>query len=95
MLASLPFDAMQFSVKSAGEDQTIPLNGAPLELMLIRVASTTQYDRKVPDVLSRIASPDSDGAQLRRFTLDQARGIWRINGGSYRMTCPAPGARSG
>jgi FtsP/CotA-like multicopper oxidase with cupredoxin domain len=86
VLASLPFDAMQFEVKSNGEGQTIPLNGAPLELMLIRVASSTRYDRKVPEVLSRIVSTDSEPTQLRRFTLDQARGIWRINGGSYRMT---------
>jgi suppressor of ftsI/bilirubin oxidase len=89
MLASLPFDAMQFakggatpSVKSDG----VPPNGAPLDLMLIRVAYAATSRGDIPQVLSRIEAPAIDGAATRTFTLDNVKGAWRINRGSYRMT---------
>ena len=88
VFASLPFDAMQFgaSAPSAASGQTAVANGAPLELMLIRVAGATRYERTIPDVLSGVDAPAPEGAGRRRFKLDQAKGVWRINRASYRMT---------
>lgn len=89
MLSSLSFDAMQFSSAGVGgpkEAQGAAVNGAPLELMLIRVAQQVSYDRTIPDVLSHIEAPAVDHAESRLFTIDQAKGVWRINRGSYRMT---------
>jgi suppressor of ftsI/bilirubin oxidase len=73
----------------------VPPNGAPLELMLIRVTQTARYDRTIPEVLSRIEPIHSDNAQRRIFTLDHAKGVWRINRGSYRMTDTAFSVRRG
>jgi suppressor of ftsI/bilirubin oxidase len=87
MLSSLPFDSMQFSSTHEGTaSEAIPANGAPLELMLIRVVARTRYDRRVPEVLSHIAPPLIEGASTRLFTLDHSHGMWRINRDSYRMT---------
>jgi suppressor of ftsI/bilirubin oxidase len=89
VLASLPFDAMQFSARKAAPQasaQDVPANGAPLELMLIRVADAERYERALPDTLSRIEPVSTQNAGHRRFTLDHAKGVWRINRGSYRMT---------
>jgi blue copper oxidase len=88
MLASLPFDAMQFSTRAqalpaAGE---VPANGAPLELMLIRVASQVSAEGALPETLSRIDAVAPADAPTRVFTFDQHKGMWRINRGSYRMT---------
>ena len=98
VLSSLPFDAMQFSGSApaaSGEMQAVPPNGAPLELMLIRVASPTRYERALPDVLSRIDPPAAENARRRVFTLDHSQGMWRINRGSYRMTETAFSVRRG
>ena len=97
VLASLPFDAMQFdSAANAGAGSTpVPVNGAPLELMLIRIADTVPYDRALPDVLSRIDPPAAGNARTRTFRLDQSKGVWRINGASYRMTDTAFSVRAG
>lgn len=89
MLSSLPFDAMQFARAPRArpvETQGAPANGAPLELMLIRVGWKVPYDRALPEVLSSMEAPAADRAPSRLFTLDQAKGVWRINRGSYRMT---------
>jgi FtsP/CotA-like multicopper oxidase with cupredoxin domain len=89
VLSSLPFDSMQFSEDAQGTStgpQTIPHNGAPLELMLIRVVSQARYDRTLPAVLSHIDAPVVENTGRRVFTLDHSKGVWRINGGSYRMT---------
>ena len=88
VLSSLPFDAMQFSSTSGAvlSDAAGPPNGAPMDLMLIRVSEIAQYERAVPEVLSRIDATNNDDAAHRLFTLDQAKGIWHINGVSYRMT---------
>ena len=83
MLASLPFDAMHFGEHAATDAAA---NGAPLDLMLIRVARKAKYDRALPETLSRVAAPDADGARERRFAFDHVKGVWRINGYSYRMT---------
>jgi blue copper oxidase len=88
VLASLPFDAMHFSgVRGvhAGSVE-IPENGAPLELMLIRVARRTRFELRLPDRLSFLPAPSAEDVATRRFVLDHARGAWRINGESYRMT---------
>ena len=87
VLASLPFDAMSFAANRARPAADgVPEIGAPLELMLIRVVRKVSSEGRIPEVLSRIAPPQSDGARPRLFTLDQSKGVWRINRGSYRMT---------
>ncbi len=88
MLSSLPFDAMQFSTNAATSPDAanVPVNGAPLELMLIRVTRKVRYERSIPEVLSRIDAIDPQPMKTRRFVLDHANGMWRINGNSYRMT---------
>lgn len=88
MLASLPFDAMHFShggTKTAPATD-IPVNGAPLDLMLIRVTRKVRYDKVLPQTLSKIEPADASGAKERRFAFDHVKGQWRINGQSYRMT---------
>jgi suppressor of ftsI/bilirubin oxidase len=88
MLASLPFDSMQFSggKPASVQSDAAPANGAPLELMLIRVARQVRYEHALPEVLSRIDPLPTTDAPSRVFTLDHSKGIWRINRGSYRMT---------
>ena len=87
MLSSLPFDAMQFSgTKSQAPEKDVPVNGAPLDLMLIRVTRQTRYARAIPEVLSRVDAVEAGDARRRRFSFDHAKGLWRINGYSYRMT---------
>ena len=83
MLVSLPFDAMHFG-EHANDDAAA--NGAPLDLMLIRVARKAKYDRTLPETLSRISAPAADAVPMRRFAFDHVKGLWRINGYSYRMT---------
>ncbi|HEY0336035.1 MAG TPA: multicopper oxidase domain-containing protein, partial [Burkholderiales bacterium] len=61
----------------------------------IRIVSQASYDRTLPDRLSHIAAPVTENAARRVFRLDQAKGIWRINGGSYRMTETAFSVRRG
>jgi blue copper oxidase len=98
VLSSLPFDPMQFSEnprRTSADSSASPQNGAPLELMLIRIVSQASYDRTLPDRLSHIAAPATENAARRVFRLDQAKGIWRINGGSYRMTETAFSVRRG
>ena len=98
VLSSLPFDAMSFSGTSASQrmtDEGIPPNGAPLELMLMRVTQTAPYDNKIPDVLSRLEPLLADDAERRIFTLDHAKGVWRINRSSYRMTDTAFSVKQG
>jgi suppressor of ftsI/bilirubin oxidase len=88
-LASLAFDAMQFAErvpKSAPSQDSAPVNGAPLELMLLRVTRKTRYARAVPETLSRIDGADADDLRTRRFRFDHVKGLWRINGYSYEMT---------
>lgn len=103
MLASLPFDAMQFLPKTRASDKApnvpvnqtagtgdtaanIPVNGAPLDLMLIRVTGKVRYERAIPEVLSRIDAVEPQSPKTRRFVFDHSKGMWRINGYSYRMT---------
>jgi suppressor of ftsI/bilirubin oxidase len=98
MLVSLPFDAMHFSDRkraSSGNTADVPANGAPLELMLLRVIGATKYDAALPAVLSSIEPVDVPGARPRRFGFDHARGLWRINGQSYRMTDTAFSVKRG
>lgn len=97
MLSSLPFDAMMFDTHASHEAQAssdVPANGAPLDIMLIRVAASTPYERSVPAELSSI--PALSAPQARRvFTLDHAKGLWRINRSTYRMTETAFSVRRG
>jgi blue copper oxidase len=86
MLVSLPFDAMYFTGTSHGSDTNASANGAPLEIMLLRVTQKLAYDRRVPEVLSQPALLEPESAQPRRFAFSHAKGQWRINRQSYRMT---------
>ena len=89
VLSSLPFDAMAFATSAkapVSTNDTVPVNGAALELMLIRVTAETNYGRALPRNLSRIEPLNTDSASHRVFTLDHAQGLWRINRASYRMT---------
>jgi suppressor of ftsI/bilirubin oxidase len=98
MLASLPFDAMTFQSHKGGDaahtGSTTRPNGAPLDVMLIRVNASIPYDHPVPSELSAI--PERVEPRARRvFTLDQAKGLWRINRSTYRMTQTAFSVRRG
>ncbi|MGZ8265619.1 MAG: multicopper oxidase family protein [Burkholderiales bacterium] len=88
VLSSLPFDAMTFNAHTKGaahaSHDPVP-NGAPLEIMLIRVAARTRYDKVVPTRLSSIP-PLEEPRDRRVFTLDHSKGVWRINRRTYRMT---------
>ena len=98
ILVSLPFDAMHFTDgKRAprGDSAELPANGAPLEIMLMRVIGTTKYGRAVPSVLSELDPVDAGTARARRFGFDHAKGLWRINGQSYRMTDTAFSVKRG
>jgi blue copper oxidase len=88
VLSSLPFDSMQFAtaVPSSVASGAVPPNGAPLELMLMRVAQRTSSHAALPSMLSRIDAATPAEAPARFFTFDQYKGKWRINRGSYRMT---------
>jgi suppressor of ftsI/bilirubin oxidase len=70
-------------------------NGAPLDLLRIRVARRVAYERALPRALSRIEALSTSGAPQRHFALDHARGEWRINGATYRMTQTAFTVRRG
>jgi blue copper oxidase len=94
MLASLPFDAMQFG-GGHGSDAAARVNGAPLDLMLLRVTRKVQYDRRIPELLSAIPAVHAEDAFRRRFAFDHVRGLWRINGQSYRMTDTAFSVKRG
>lgn len=87
VMASLPFDAMDFG---SGHGSAAPaasaVNGAPLDLMLLRVTQRVEARAGVPATLSRLDLPSAEGAARRRFTFDHVKGLWRINGQSYRMT---------
>jgi suppressor of ftsI/bilirubin oxidase len=54
--------------------------------MLIRVAQRASSPGVLPQTLSRIEPAAPADAATRVFTLDQAKGVWRINRGRYRMT---------
>jgi suppressor of ftsI/bilirubin oxidase len=98
MLASLPFDAMHFAQrKSASRESAadFPANGAPLDVMLLRVTRETKYDKTVPGVLSSLDALEAAEARPRRFGFDHAKGLWRINGQSYRMTDTAFSVKRG
>jgi suppressor of ftsI/bilirubin oxidase len=98
VLATLPFDPMGFAgarTSAASAAAGMPAIGAPLELMLIRVVRKVDYDGEIPEVLSKMAPTRSDEARPRLFTLDQSKGVWRINRGSYRMTETAFSVRRG
>lgn len=84
ILSSLPFDAMHFGEHAKTGDASV--NGAPLELMLIRVAGKVPYDRVVPETLSRVDPPASDALPQRPFAFNYVKGQWRINGYTYRIT---------
>jgi blue copper oxidase len=87
VLASLAFDAMALATSArSGATDTATAVGAPLELMLLRVVRKVRYEHELPAVLSKIPPLQTNEARPRLFTLDQSKGVWRINRGTYRMT---------
>jgi blue copper oxidase len=95
MLASLPFDAMLFGDTAHASETGALVNGAPLDLMLMRAVRKVRYDRRVPDVLSTVQPVQAEDAFRRRFAFDHVKGLWRINGQSYRMTDTAFSVKRG
>jgi suppressor of ftsI/bilirubin oxidase len=95
MLVSSPFDAMYFTGSGHEGNTSASANGAPLEIMLLRVTEKVSYDRRVPDVLSKPGLLEPENAQRRRFAFQQTEGEWRINGQSYRMTQTAFSVKRG
>ncbi len=83
MLKSLAFDAMR---GSGGIDHSAALpEGAPIDIMHIDVTRRMDYDRRAPATLSRMETVAADGAATRVFTMEHARGGWRLNGTPYDM----------
>lgn len=95
MLASLPFDAMHFTGSAHASEANGAINGAPLDLMLMRITRNIRYEARVPDVLSVVEPADGQSAQRRRFAFDHVKGLWRINSQSYRMTDTAFSVKRG
>jgi suppressor of ftsI/bilirubin oxidase len=99
-LVSLPFDPMhhetgggaqgggnehaQHAMHGAGAPDYAP-DGSELELMRIVVRRKTQFDRAIPQALSRLDPLPDPGGKPRVVTLDQKNGVWRINGLTFDM----------
>ena len=89
-LVSLPFDPMHHESGSTGDAHGghgahgMLLEGAEVEMMNILVSTKTAYDRTLPQTLSRIAPVPAPAAAPRIITLDQRKGVWRINGLTYQ-----------
>jgi suppressor of ftsI/bilirubin oxidase len=58
-------------------------DGAEIDLMRIHISRKISYDRTVPQLLSRGEPAASVQAKPRIITLDQSKGVWRINGLTY------------
>jgi len=58
-------------------------DGAGIDLMRIHVRGKVAYDRTVPQTLSRVEPAASVQANPRIISLDQSKGVWRINGLTY------------
>jgi FtsP/CotA-like multicopper oxidase with cupredoxin domain len=96
-LVSLPFDAMHLEeslpaakaqhahhgAHETGNSQSVPADGSALDLLRIRIDRKMAYERAIPENLSAIPEPAADAGPPRAITLDQSKGVWRINGRSY------------
>ena len=96
-LVSLPFDPMHLEENApptkadhalhaghgSGSSGAAPADGSALDLLRIRVDRKTAYDRNIPQTLSVLPEPAVDAGKPRLITLDQAKGVWRINGRTY------------
>lgn len=96
-LVSLPFDPMhledskpaakgdhaQHAGREPSESQAVPADGSALDLLRIRIDRKTAYDRSVPQILSAVSEPAAEAGKPRAITLDQSKGVWRINGRTY------------
>lgn len=96
-LVSLPFDPMHleenrpaanaehahYAGHGPDASQPAPADGAALDLLRIRVWQKTAYERAVPQTLSALSAPAGAASPPRVITLDQVKGIWRINGRTY------------
>ena len=59
--------------------------GAPRDILTLRVRERIAYDRPLPAVLSRLPSIDATGAAERPFRLGYKGGHWRINDRVFAM----------
>jgi suppressor of ftsI/bilirubin oxidase len=88
-LVSLPFDPMHHEsgpAQHAHGDHAahgMLADGSEVAIMSVLVSSKSAYDRKVPQVLSRLGPVPESGEKPRVITLDQRNGVWRINGATY------------
>ena len=89
-LVSLSFDPMHHESGAGGDAHgghgahgMLP-EGAEIEIMSILVSTKTAYDRTLPQTLSHIAPVPEPAVAPRVITLDQRKGVWRINGLTYQ-----------
>lgn len=66
---------------------------AYLGLAVFLIVENHDYDRALPHTLSRVEPLNTASGTQRVFTLDHAKGMWRIERASYRMTEIALNAR--
>ena len=88
-LVSLPFDPMHHESGTAGNAHGehaahgMLADGGEAAIMSILVSTKTAYDRRLPQSLSRLESVPQTAEKPRVITLDQRKGVWRINGATY------------
>jgi suppressor of ftsI/bilirubin oxidase len=96
-LVSLPFDPMHLEESlppakaghahaAARAPDDLPAaspDGAPLDLLRIRVDRKAAYERAIPPTLSAIAAPAGAQGKPRVITFERTKGVWRINGRTY------------
>jgi suppressor of ftsI/bilirubin oxidase len=97
-LVSLPFDPMHDELGTAPATEphssghahaeagqrggTLP-EGTALDLLRIRVRGKMNYERDLPQALSRVDPPPAPTAAPRVIAFDLVAGTWRINGLTY------------
>jgi suppressor of ftsI/bilirubin oxidase len=70
----------------AAQGEQAPLaDGAPFDLLSIRLIAGPVYRREVPSVLAKMPEIDSRTAKRRTFDLDHQKMQWRINGVRFDM----------
>jgi suppressor of ftsI/bilirubin oxidase len=60
-------------------------DGTEQELLKLYVNPAPRYERSLPAILSKIESPDTSLASVRRIAIDHNRMAWRINGRLFDM----------
>jgi suppressor of ftsI/bilirubin oxidase len=68
---------------AAGTQHATPPDGAALDLLRIQVHRRVDYDRAIPETLSRIEPPAESPYSPRLIVLDRSGMTWRINAATY------------